>query len=265
MTGIAVTRNGVELENPHLATIEIENSGSHAITSGQYDQDRPITINLGAAVIEVFKASYARGTASIPFKHSANGNQIHLGPDVLPKKAVLTLQILTSGKPVLGPISEHLGDVKIISLTENQLATAPRRNSKRSIWYTALAIVLAAALGIWIASVFSTGTQGPPSISISSTPRGDKDEVPEGSAMKITGIGFLRNESLSFIVFDGEDALLEGHGFISDLRGTFSWGITAPQSEEINAAGPTKARSMSLRIIRSDGSTIAAPFTLLGS
>ncbi len=46
--GISLAHNGNPLKEPYLITISMENTGRHAITSEDFDQSRPLSIELGA-------------------------------------------------------------------------------------------------------------------------------------------------------------------------------------------------------------------------
>ncbi|MEV6492969.1 hypothetical protein AB0M20_30750, partial [Actinoplanes sp. NPDC051633] len=55
--GVSVTREGQVLDDPHTATVSVENTGRHGVGSSQFDGGRPISLDLVAPIKAILKVS----------------------------------------------------------------------------------------------------------------------------------------------------------------------------------------------------------------
>ncbi|WP_146179875.1 hypothetical protein [Micromonospora sp. RP3T] len=106
--GLEIERHGRVLENPHIVTVVIRNTGRHAVASNDFDQGRPIRIDLGARV-ETLLGPPPKQIFSV------DGSSLLIGPDVFKRKVELVIQVLTSSRPNFdrSSVSEHLVDATV--------------------------------------------------------------------------------------------------------------------------------------------------------
>jgi hypothetical protein len=164
-TGIEVRHEGVDLQDPYLATICLKNAGRYAVTSSHFDQLRPLVIDLGVAIKAVTKLSISpNGAAS--YKHSITGTKVLLGPDVLRPRQILIVQLLTDGVPVIDDLSSRVefyggGDIELDF--KNPLLTVSNRLSSR-VWI--LGVASSVLTGIVAAVLAATYFLSGPSVSL---------------------------------------------------------------------------------------------------
>jgi hypothetical protein len=115
-TGVEVRYQGDKIRDPYLATIYVENTGRHAVTSSQFDKSRPVVINLGKQVKAVSKLSILPDSNS-DYAHAISGTTIQLGPDLLNPGQALVVQLITEGRPEIDELKErfshHLSDTRV--------------------------------------------------------------------------------------------------------------------------------------------------------
>jgi hypothetical protein len=95
VTDLQVSRDGRVLPDPYVVTLEIRNTGRHAIGSDQYDQGRPIEFDLESPVEAVLTPTESTATATLAVK----GSCVRYGPDLIRRKQKIVIQVLTSGRP----------------------------------------------------------------------------------------------------------------------------------------------------------------------
>jgi hypothetical protein len=97
---------------PFVTVLEIRGNGRQAVTTGHFDQQRSIYMDLGAPIIGVLRQSGPRGDYFV----SAEGSYAALGPDLVGPKDVVEVHLLTDGEPNLRPehvrLDEHLIDTR---------------------------------------------------------------------------------------------------------------------------------------------------------
>ncbi|MBU2664002.1 IPT/TIG domain-containing protein [Actinoplanes bogorensis] len=191
--GVSVTYQGRDLTNPHVATISVENNGRHALSSDQFDQDRPIVIDVGVPIRAILKASMIPDSGRA-FKNGTDGTEIRLGPDLLNPGETLVLQVLTDGVPETsdldGRITAFLGDTKLDYRIDNG------RTSSRGVGAVAGAAVVAAMLFIVVGGAVAYAVNKIGEVDVSMTP----DNGPTGTAVTVTGSDFDRYEVITVLI-----------------------------------------------------------------
>ncbi|WJK40127.1 hypothetical protein O7608_27520 [Solwaraspora sp. WMMA2056] len=108
--GVEVSRNGEPIPDPYVVTVLLRNTGRHAISTAQFDQQRPITIDIKTSIVAVLSPAGPVAPATV----EAEGTTLRFHPDLIRQKQEISIQLLTSGRP--GPdltVSEHLVDTRV--------------------------------------------------------------------------------------------------------------------------------------------------------
>ncbi|MFD3676451.1 hypothetical protein [Streptomyces sp. NPDC058613] len=108
---IEVRRNGVPLIDPHLVVVWAKNTGRHAIASEQFDQGRPLELDLQAPIVELITAEVG-GSQSVMSACAISGKSVLFGPELLKRRQAVTFTVLTEGNADL-VVREHFIDVKM--------------------------------------------------------------------------------------------------------------------------------------------------------
>lgn len=180
-TGIEVKHQGVNLQDPYLVTICLENVGRYAVTSSHFDRSRPLAIDLGVNIKAVTKLSISPSTGS-SYEHSTVGSKLLLGPDLLEPGQVLIVQLLTDGVPKIDDLNSHverhLGDTEM-DFKERRATPASNRPSSIVL---ALGTVSSVLMAVVVAVLAWTLFLGP---SVSLIP----DNGTPGALITFTGTG----------------------------------------------------------------------------
>ncbi|MGW9196581.1 hypothetical protein [Micromonospora chersina] len=109
---LEVSHRGRVLEDPYVVTVIMRNTGRHAIGSSQFDQGRPIQIDLDAPIEALLGPASGQATSSV----AVDDRVILFGPDLIRRKQEIQIQVLTSRAPVLSDsaVTEHLVDTSVI-------------------------------------------------------------------------------------------------------------------------------------------------------
>jgi hypothetical protein len=204
--GITVTYDDVRLNDPHVTTISLVNTGRHDIGSGQFDQGRPIELRLGVRIAKVIDASATPQGAPVP-KHQVDGSAIRIGPDLIARAHVLTLQVLTAGRPELQSTA-YLTDTKLEIRRELPLARALRAIERvPPSAVTAISAIVAVAVVLGLNNTLIQGR-----VLEASVPEPPRAEVPvpdvtvmpspalPGATIEITGDDFVVGENVDVVV-----------------------------------------------------------------
>jgi hypothetical protein len=109
---LKVVFRGEELRHPHLVMVRLDTRGRRDIRSEDFDQGRPLVLDLGARIVG------ALGIASIPNrpdtpKLEVDGRTLKVGPDLIRMRQSYRILLLVDGlKPHL-TCSAQLGDVEV--------------------------------------------------------------------------------------------------------------------------------------------------------
>jgi hypothetical protein len=107
---VEVPRNGEPAPDRHVVTVLLRNTGRHAISTAQFDQNRPITVDIRATIKEVLSPA----GPSVQTTVKADGTTLKFGPDLIRQKQEISIQVITWGRP--DPeftVSEHLVDTRV--------------------------------------------------------------------------------------------------------------------------------------------------------
>lgn len=104
---IRITLETRAVDHPYAATIKIVNAGQHDVETVHFDQARPVRIDLAVPVIHLIQAPDREIRCSI------DGNAVLIGPDLVSRRSVTEIRVVTEGKPSLESISHHLANTKV--------------------------------------------------------------------------------------------------------------------------------------------------------
>ena len=88
------------LTDPVVARLLITNSGRTDIGSDQFDRDLPLTLDVGAPIVELLGYSNSR-PALAPPPLKVEGSKVELGPGLLGRRQTLTVAMLLDAQPDL--------------------------------------------------------------------------------------------------------------------------------------------------------------------
>lgn len=118
---------GTHLTDPHLVHIVLTCHGRRDIPSSNFDQDQPVTVDLGVPILDVLD-SHSHPVGAQEPRAAATGTTLHIGPGRIRAGARITYQALTNG--ACSPTwRDPLIDVTVTQATNNRLAAhiRPRR------------------------------------------------------------------------------------------------------------------------------------------
>lgn len=90
---LQVIRNGAVLSDPHIAHIVLINDGRLDISSDLFDENRPISLNVGAPILELLDV-HSRPTTTYPPAVTVSGAELLVGPSLFVRGQRLTLSVL---------------------------------------------------------------------------------------------------------------------------------------------------------------------------
>ena len=100
------------LKSPYVVKVNMTVRGRQDIASEDYDDGRPLNLNLGCQIIELLEIESKPATAPVP-PVTYEGTAIHVGPGLLVNRQKVTIAVLVDGgRPTLEIISP-LKNVKL--------------------------------------------------------------------------------------------------------------------------------------------------------
>ncbi|MFF0659261.1 hypothetical protein [Micromonospora tulbaghiae] len=107
---VEVSRRGRILPNPHVITVLIRNTGRHAVASEQFDQGRPLTVDLQAPIEALLNPAGGQAPSGVV----VDGTTVCFGPELIRRKQEIPIQVLTSewSNPEI-TLTEHLVDTEV--------------------------------------------------------------------------------------------------------------------------------------------------------
>jgi len=194
--GIVVSHRGSPIIDPHVVTLSAENTGRHAVGSDQFDQGRPIKIDLGAPIKAILQVSTVP-ISEKDFVHKFEGSHVFLGPDLLNPGDSVVLQTLTEGTP--SSASLRLRTDTYLKDTRVDFAQPDLRGPK-SLPTLLLSRILATALAggalaVLVILLLATLDNAP---RVSVTP----DNGPLGTQVEVSGSGFYKYSVLDITLAD---------------------------------------------------------------
>ncbi|MEU3452875.1 hypothetical protein ABZ671_04640 [Micromonospora sp. NPDC006766] len=140
---LEVSRKGRVLEDPHIVTIIMRNTGRHAISSSQFDQDRPIRIDLGAPIEAILSAATGHSATCV----AIDDQVILFGPELIRRKQEIQIQALTASAPQVheNVVAEHLVDTTVTIGTSSSTTTTNTEVRPASLFGSLSALVISVA------------------------------------------------------------------------------------------------------------------------
>jgi hypothetical protein len=125
---LKITYEGLDLADPNVIALEIENVGKSHINSQDFDQGRSLSFGLDAPIVKILSSRHRPNSAPSP-RISVEDNEVKLGPELIAKGEVIEIAILADGpvgniEVALDPIGD--ADVQIRD-RETWLAQRSRR------------------------------------------------------------------------------------------------------------------------------------------
>jgi hypothetical protein len=109
---LEVRRGGVLLADPHVLEVVLISRGRLGIPSSAFDKDKPLTLDVGAPIIEVLQTTTTAGGA-VP-GYGIDGSTLTIGPDRIGRRQTITFSLLVDGpRPTLTCPQPPLNDVQI--------------------------------------------------------------------------------------------------------------------------------------------------------
>ena len=105
---IVIMHDGVEVKDPHVATLVIEATGRYSIPSSAFDASRPIRILAGSSILDLALPV----ERSVEVRISSTGDEALVGPDLLNCSRPVQIDLLTNGKPFFAYV-HYLIDVNV--------------------------------------------------------------------------------------------------------------------------------------------------------
>lgn len=94
--GLAMSLNGVALQDPHVLQFELENWGRKDIPSSAFDSGTPIRIDLGCDVVSILETTSKPSHAVAPAL-SADGQSVLIGPSLIARGQRISITVLADG------------------------------------------------------------------------------------------------------------------------------------------------------------------------
>ncbi|MFB9444212.1 hypothetical protein Dvina_26490 [Dactylosporangium vinaceum] len=230
--GISVSHERQVLNDPHLVTISVENTGRHDVSSAQFDGGRPITIDLDSPIKAILKVSTTPHGGT--YRHSVSGRSLSIGPDLLKVGSLLTVQALTEGRPAIEKLEDRAtGHLLDVDLEFKDQHPANREFNRLARVWTLVGAVAGIASLIFVILTYVYAVSG---ASVSLSP----DNGPAGTRVILSG---GRAEKFAIVsAWIPEDSiagsLLDVHSPGSDTSPRASGSSGAPSMEDTTDTRP---------------------------
>jgi hypothetical protein len=96
---LEITHGGKKLDDPHIISLRLESASRRDIRSDDFDQGRPLVFHVGAPVVTLLGAGIPLNFPPEGFR--IRGDRAEIGPVLIRKKDLLTIDLLTDGRPDL--------------------------------------------------------------------------------------------------------------------------------------------------------------------
>lgn len=107
---VEVSHNGEPIPDPHVVTVLLRNTGRHAISTAQFDQNRPIIVDIRAPIATLLSPAGPPTPATVGFEDT----RLLFHPDLIRQRQEISVQLITSGRPDAEfTVSEHLVDTRV--------------------------------------------------------------------------------------------------------------------------------------------------------
>jgi hypothetical protein len=132
---LQITLSGQALSDPHVASIVVASRSRSDIRSTDFDEGKPLIFDLGAPILKLLDCNTG-GQAMPQIRVAVDGNKVGIGPSLIHRRQVISLDLLIDGPAVLNCGSPSLADVTIRDGTKDNVE--PRWVSRTAIIPTAL-------------------------------------------------------------------------------------------------------------------------------
>jgi hypothetical protein len=92
--GIEVRRGGRLLADPYVVQVHLVNEGRRDIPSAAFDQQRPLTLDVGAPILEILKAT---GSPECEVPVTIQGTSVQIGPALIVRRQRMAFSLLVDG------------------------------------------------------------------------------------------------------------------------------------------------------------------------
>ena len=151
---LKVLFRGEELRNPHLVMARLVTRGRRDIRSEDFDQGRPLVLDLGARIVGVLGIGSTPKPSDTP-KLKVDGRTLLVGPDLIRMRQSYNILLLVDGlKPHL-TCSARLGDVEVHRQRPDD------RITKRTN-YVAIAALISGLVATAISFLLGATNKNPP-------------------------------------------------------------------------------------------------------
>lgn len=158
--GFQLLYNGAKVAQPHLLSVQLISRGRKDILESSFEGGKPITLDLGAPIIDILQNDPVGRRAFEPAT-SLDYHTLKIGPSLIGKRQAVKITLLLAGRPAQLILNARLADVDVRK--RSRLPTFLNRNSLAGVATTMLVasvafIVLAvlAANRIYVPQTFES-------------------------------------------------------------------------------------------------------------
>jgi len=145
---LAVTLSGEPLDDPHVASLQIESRGRRDIRGADFENTQPLKLDVGTPVLKLLD-SETGGTAMPEIKIATEGSAVVIGPSLIKGGQVIIIDLLTDGPVTLTCPSPALADVTVRERRANEIPEPRwlRRSQASGVALIAISFLLIQYLG----------------------------------------------------------------------------------------------------------------------
>lgn len=94
--GLSVIHQGEKLADPHVLEVQLTSKRRRDIPTTAFDQDRPLSIDVGAPIVALLETSFVPDQAPLP-AIATEGSSLKIGPALIRRRQEMTLFVLADG------------------------------------------------------------------------------------------------------------------------------------------------------------------------
>jgi hypothetical protein len=99
---LQVTLRGEIITEPHVVSVRLDSRGRRDIRSTDFDQDKPLVLDVGARIVAVLARKSFPESLPAPVITSDGGTKVSLGPTLIRRRQTMQIDLLVDGpNPVL--------------------------------------------------------------------------------------------------------------------------------------------------------------------
>lgn len=95
-TGVSVLHGNQEVADPHVLELKLVSKSGKDIPTDLFDQNRPLSIDVGIPIVALLKTKYEPSQAPYP-EAMTNGSALEIRPSLIRKRQIMTFFLLTDG------------------------------------------------------------------------------------------------------------------------------------------------------------------------